>query len=386
MCVPPGPIGAWGSETPIRARTARYDRPMWSLLYLVAHTFIRLLVSGGQQSQDDGGKDLEILVLRHQLRVLQRTSGRPRLRTIDRVLVAAASRVIPRDRWVAFLVTPATLLRWHRELVTRKWTYRRTGRPGRPPLDAAIRTLILRLARENPRWGCVRIEGELRKLGIRVGATTIRNLLRTTRLGPAPRRTGPSWTEFLRAQAGGIIACDFFTVETAWLRTLYVLAFIELGSRRIHLSPATAHPDSAWVTQQARNLALDLDARASSVRFFIRDRDTKFSRSFDQVIRSEGARVIVTPVQAPNANAHAERVIETIRAECLDWTLILGRRHLDRTLRTYVEHYNQQRPHRALALASPLAEASITVPVNPRDVRRRDLLGGLVHEYYGLAA
>jgi putative transposase len=359
---------------------------MWSLFYLVARTLVRLLVGGGQQGQDDGSKDLEILVLRHQLRVLQRTSGPPRLRTIDRVLLAAASRVIPRDRWVAFLVTPATLLRWHRELVRRKWTYRRSGRPGRPPIDPEVRTLILRLFRENPSWGCVRIEGELRKLGIRVGATTIRNLLRTTRLGPAPRRTGPSWTEFLRAQAGGIIACDFFTVETAWLRTLYVLAFIELGSRRIHLSPATAHPDSAWVTQQARNLALDLDARASSVRFFIRDRDTKFSRSFDQVIRSEGARVIVTPVQAPNANAHAERVIETIRAECLDWTLILGRRHLDRTLRTYVEHYNQQRPHRALALASPLAEASITVPVNPRDVRRRDLLGGLVHEYYGLAA
>jgi transposase InsO family protein len=317
---------------------------------------------------------------------LQRTASPPRLRTIDRVLLAAASRAIPRDRWVAFLVTPATLLRWHRELVRRKWTYRRTGHPGRPPIDAAIRALILRLARENPHWGCVRIEGELRKLGLRVGATTIRNLLRTTRLGPAPRRTGPTWTEFLRAQAGGIIACDFFTVETAWLRTLYVLAFIELGSRRIHLSPSTAHPDSAWVTQQARNLALDLDARASPVRFFIRDRDTKFSRSFDQVIRSEGARVIVTPVQAPNANAHAERVIETIRAECLDWTLILGRRHLDRTLRTYVEHYNRGRPHRSLGLASPLAGAGEPIPVNPRDVRRRDLLGGLIHEYHGAAA
>jgi hypothetical protein len=206
--------------------------------------------------------------------------------------------------------------------VRRKWTYRRTGRPGRPPIDAAIRELILRLARENPRWGCVRIEGELRKLGIRVAATTIRTLLRSARLGPAPRRTGPTWTEFLRTQAHGIIACDFFTVETAWLRTLYVLVFIELGSRRIHLSASTAHPDSAWVTQQARNLALDLDARASPVRFLIRDRDAKFSRSFDEVVRSEGARVIVTPIQAPNANAHAERVIETIRAECLDWTLI----------------------------------------------------------------
>jgi hypothetical protein len=249
---------------------------MWSLLYLVVRALVGFLVSAGQPGRGDGSKDLEILVLRHQLWVLQRTAGRPKLRVIDRILLAAASRVIPRDRWVAFLVTPATLLRWHRELVTRKWTYRRTGRPGRPPIDPAVRELILRLARENPRWGCVRIEGELRKLGIRVGATTIRTLLRTARLGPAPRRTGPSWTEFLRAQAGGIIAGDFFTVETAWLRTLYVLVFIELGSRRIHLSPATAHPDSAWVTQQARNLALDLDARASPVRFLIRDRDTKF--------------------------------------------------------------------------------------------------------------
>src|SRR5664280_2671177 len=324
---------------------------MWSLLYLVARALVRLLVGGGQQGQDDGSKDLEILVLRHQLRVLQRTSRRPRLRTIDRVLLAAVSRVLPRDRWVAFLVTPATLLRWHRALVKRKWTYRRTGRLGRPPIDPVVRSLILRLARENPRWGCVRIEGELRKVGIRASATTIRTLRRVARLGPAPRRNGPTWTEFLRAQAQGIIACDFFTVETAWLRTLYVLVFIELGSRRIHVSPSTAHPDSTWVTQQARNLALGLDARTNPARFLIRDHDPKFSRSFDAVVRSEGARVIVTPIQAPNANAYAERVIETIRAECLDWTLILGRRHLDRTLRTYAEHYNRGRPHRALALA-----------------------------------
>ena len=299
---------------------------MWSLLYLVVRALARLLVSAGQQGQDDGVKDLEILVLRHQLRLLQRTAGPPRLRTIDRVLLAAASWAIPRSCWVAFFVQPATLLRWHRELVRRKWIYRRTGRPGRPPIDAAIRELILRLARENPRWGCLRIEGELRKLGLRVSATTIRTLLRSARLGPAPRRSGPTWTEFLRAQAGGIIACDFFTVETAWLRTLYVLVFIELGSRRIHLSPSTAHPDSAWVTGQARNLMMDLDGRAPRVRFLIRDRDAKFSGPFDTVLRSEGMRVIRTPFRAPNANAHAERVIETMRAECLDWTLILGRR------------------------------------------------------------
>ena len=182
-----------------------------------------------------------------------------------------------------------------RELVRRKWTYRRSGRPGRPPIDAELRALILRLARENPRWGCVRIGGEIRKLGLSVSATTIRTLLRAARAGPAPRRAGPTWTEFLRAQADGIIAGDFFTVESAWLRTLYVLVFIELGSRRIFVSPATVHPDSAWITQQARNLAMALDGRGRPARFLIRDRDTKFSRSFDAVLRSEGLRVIPHP-------------------------------------------------------------------------------------------
>ena len=363
-----------------------YDRPMWSLLYLFIRTLVALVIGTGKRGRDEHAKDVEILVLRHQLRVLQRVAGAPKYRVTDRVLLAAASRVLPRDRWIAFLVTPATLLRWHRELVRRKWTYRRTGQPGRPPIEPAVRALILRLARENPRWGCVRIEGELRKLGIRVGATTIRTLLRAARRGPAPRRTGPTWSQFLQAQAHAIIACDFFTVETAWLRTLYVLVFIELGSRRIHVSPATAHPNSAWVTQQARNLALGLDARTKPARFLIRDRDTKFPRSFDMVLSSEGMRVIRTPIQAPNANAHAERVIETIRAECLDWTLILGRRHLDRTLRIYAEHYNRGRPHRALALAPPLAETRNPIPVSPGDVRRRDLLGGLIHEYHRAAA
>jgi putative transposase len=193
---------------------------MWSLLYLVARALVRILISARQPGHDDGARDLEILVLRHQLRVLQRTAGRPRLRIVDRVLLAAASRAIPRDRWVAVLVTPATLLCWHRGVVRRKWTHRRTGRPGRPPIDPEVRALILRLARENPGWGCVRIQGELRKLGIRVSATTIRTVLRTAPVGPAPRRTGPTWSQFLQAQAEGIIVSDFFTVETAWLRTL----------------------------------------------------------------------------------------------------------------------------------------------------------------------
>ena len=318
--------------------------------------------------------------------MLRRKSGPPKLRVIDRVLLAAASRSVPRARWSCFLVTPATLLRWHRELVRKKWTYGKTEKPGRPPINPEVRELILRIARENPRWGCVRIKGELAKLGLRVSATTIRNLLRTARLGPAPRRPGPTWTQFLRAQAQGAIACDFFTVETVWLQTLYVLLFIELGSRRIHSSASTVHPDGAWVTQQARDLTMELDDRPTAIRFLIRDRDTKFVGPFDEVFRSEGARVIPTPIRAPNANAYAERVIQTVRAECTDWTLILGRRHLDRTLRTYAEHYNRGRPHRSLALATPVGQDEVPMAVSPRDVRRQDLLGGLIHEYHRLAA
>ena len=356
---------------------------MLFLLGLIIRALSRLLVGS---RGDDGSKDLEILVLRHELRVLRRKSGPPKLRAIDRVLLAVASRSIPRERWSSFLVAPATLLRWHRELVRKKWTYGKTGLPGRPPIDPEVRDFVLRIASENPRWGCLRIQGELAKLGIDISATAIRNLLRSARLGPAPRRTGPSWTQFLRAQAQGVIACDFFTVETAWLRTLYVLLFIELSSRRIHLSASTAHPDAAWVTQQARNIAMDLDGRSPTIRFLIRDRDTKFVGPFDEVFRSEGAKVIQTPVRAPNANAYAERVIETVRVECLDWSLILGRGHLDRTLRTYATHYNRERPHRALGLAPPLAGDEALLPVRPRDVRRQDLLGGLIHEYHGLAA
>ena len=191
QAVQPSEDIAWGSKTPIRDQRP-YDRLMFSLVYLAIRVLARLIVTGGHGGRDDGAKALEILVLRHQLRVLRRTSGPPRYRAIGRVLLAAASRSIPRDRWVAFLVTPATLLRWPRELVRNKWTYRRTGRPGRPPIDAEVRQLILRLARENPRWGCVRIQGELRKLGIRVGTTTIRSLLRAARTGPAPRRAGPT--------------------------------------------------------------------------------------------------------------------------------------------------------------------------------------------------
>jgi putative transposase len=229
------------------------------------------------------------------------------------------------------------------------------------------------------------VQGELRKLGIRVGATKIRSILRASGIGPAPRRSGPSWGQFLRAQAEGMWACDFFTVHTLWLCTVYVLFWIELRSRRVRLGGVTANPDCEWVTQQARNLAID--ERLANVRYLIHDRDSKFCGSFDAIILSEGAEVIETPIRTPRANAVAERFVRTARAECLDWLLILSRRHLERVLRRYVVHYNEQRPHRALALAAPAADAPPRAsPAGVSEVRRRDLFGGLIHEYYPAAA
>jgi transposase InsO family protein len=259
---------------------------------------------------------------------------------------------------------------------------------GRPLLDQEVQQLIVRLARENPRWGYQRIQGELRRLGTQVSASAIRATLRRHDLDPAPRRTGTSWQTFLRQQAAGIVACDFFTVDTIWLRRLYVLFFIELGTRRVHLAGVTANPDGGWVAQQARNLMLVLGDQGRQVRFLLRDRDAKFTHSFDDVFRSEGAEVLRTPVQAPNANAYAERWIGTIRAECLDWLLIVGRGHLEQVLRVYAAHYNTHRPHRALELRPPDPPAGLHVARErePSTVRRRDRLGGLLHEYHRRAA
>jgi putative transposase len=354
-----------------------------SLVALVLRRVLARLVGSSEHA-----KDLEIVVLRHQLQVLHRQAHRPRFRWSDRLFLAAASRHLPRETWRAFLVTPQTVLRWHRELVRRKWSCGARRRPGRPSLDEATRALILRLARENPRWGYQRVQGELAILGLRVSATAIRTLLGRHGLGPAPRRGGASWPVFLRQQAASILACDFLTVETVWLKTLYVLFFMELGSRRVHLGGCTASPDATWVTQQARNLARERPGAEAQVRFLVRDRDRKFPRAFDEVFRSEAVRILRTPVRAPRANAYAERWVRTVRTECLDWLLIWNRAHLERVLRIYVRHYNHQRPHRALGLVPPAGphQRPPTASAVPADVSRRDLLGGLLHEYWPAAA
>jgi putative transposase len=243
--------------------------------------------------------------------------------------------------------------------------------------------LVLRLARESPRRGYRRICGELTKLGLRVSPTSIRRLLAQARLEPSPRRSSPSWREFLRAQAASIVACDFFTVETAFLPRYYVLFFIEHASRRVWLAGCTENPSGAWVAEQARNLGLEFAEQR--LRFLIRDRDGKYSGPFDEVFRGEGIRIVKTPVRAPKANAIAERFVRTLRGECLDWLLILNRRHLERVLRVYVDHYNRERPHRALEHRVPESdERRERSPAG--EIRRRDRLGGLIHEYYRAAA
>lgn len=290
-----------------------------SVIYLLLRCLLGL---ARVRSSGEADKDVEIAVLRHQLKVLGRQARRrPSFRRADRAFLAAASRLLPRDRWGSFLVTPQTLLRWHRDLVRRRWTYRRPSKPGRPPIDPETRKLVLRLAKENPRWGYIRIRGELKKLGVRVGATTIRRLLKAHGLGPAPRRCGPTWTEFLSAQARSVLAVDFFTVETLWLKRLYVLFFIELSSRRVFVAGVTAHPDSAWVIQQARNLALD--GRLDNVRFLVRDRDSKYTAPFDEVFLTEGTEIVRTPFGHPgptrSRNAGLERCAANVSTGSWSW-------------------------------------------------------------------
>jgi putative transposase len=346
------------------------------LVYQLLRQILQMLT---QLARDDGAKDVELLVLRRQVAVLRRQVRRPKLEPADRVVLAALSRLLSRDRWSIFFVTPTTLLRWHRQLIARHWTYPHR-RAGRPPVSSEIRHLVLRLAAENPSWRHRQIQGELVSLGYRVATSTVWKILHAAGIDPAPLRSGPSWRQFLTAQAETIIACDFFTVDTAFLKRIYVLFFIEIASRQVHVAGVTAHPTGAWVARQARNLLMDLDHHADQLRFLLRDRDAKFTSAFDTVFTAAGIQIVKTPPQAPRANAYAERWVGTVRRECTDRILIVNERHLATVLAEYTAHYNRHRPHRALAQRPPDPQ-----PAGPRKdtgkIQGKPILGGLINEY-----
>jgi putative transposase len=353
------------------------------LAYLIA---LRVFGWLALLARSDRAKDAEILILRHQVAVLQRQVNVPRLSWADRVVLAALARLLPgRGLWqLRLIVSPRTLLRWHARLVRRKWTYPRRA-PGRPRTASAIRELVVEMARDNPGWGYRRIHGELAGLGRKVAPSTVWQILKDAGIDPTPRRAGQTWRAFLEAQAKTILAVDFFHVDTVLLRRLYVLFFIERGTRQVHLAGVTAHPAGEWVTQQARNLLMKLGDQADGLKFVIRDRDAKFTQAFDAVFAAAGVRVIRTPVRAPRANAIAERWISSARRECLDRMLITGERHLRLVVSEYVEHYNVHRPHRALCQSPPAGREH--PPLMDPNVRvlRRDRLGGLIREYAQVA-
>ena len=348
---------------------------LFRLLYLL---MVRLFAWVALLARSGASKDVEILVLRHEIAILRRQVAHPKPDWADRAMIAALTRLLPRHLRAHRIVTPGTLLTWHRRLIKNKWTYPNTT--GRPPVPEEIRQLVQQLARQNPRWGHRRIQGELLSLGYRIGAGTIRRILAAAGLTPAPRRVSPTWRQFLASQAAGILACDFLHVDTVFLRRLYVLFVMEIRTRRVHVLGVTAHPTGAWTAQQARSLLMNLGERAGHFKFLVRDRDSKFTAAFDEVLAGNGVRIIKTPVRSPRANSFAERYVGTLRRECLDHLLIYGEQHLRQVLAAYARHYNEHRPHQSREQRPPLHEPGQAVDVTAR-IKRTLVVQGLISEY-----
>jgi putative transposase len=362
------------------------------LWFIIGHLFSTVLSWIRIGNLSDQEKNLEILLLRQQLALVERQIKKPlRASRIEKLTLAVVTatfktlthRTATQLRQVIRLFQPETVLKWHRELVRRKWTYRSGKRNGRPRTIKEVETLIVRMVHDNPGWGYDRLEGELRKLGYVISDQTIGNILARHGMPSVPQRqSSGSWRHLMQHYKQQILACDFFTIDTLFLQTIYVLFFIELGTRRVYFAGCTLHPTKVWVTQQARQLTWQLEDKVIPIKFLIHDRDTKFVPAFNTVFQADKIHIIRTPFRAPNANAYAERWVRTVRRECLSKIIVLNETHLRRVLKEYIQFYNMARPHQGLDQQSPIP---MTRANSTGAVCSRSILQGIVHDYYRAA-